>query len=326
MDAARVLDRDVAEFRLRELKIRQPQRQPDTRLDAEARRRAGLTPETWDRISALRLPGIFSEPTSRRIYPAGDLAANVVGFVGSEGTGLGGVEYAFQDALAGTPGQVTYERGPGGRVIPTASNSLTEAQGGTSVRLTIDRDIQYVAQQALAQKVAQSRADSGTIVVMDPRTGHILARATAPTFDPNKVATATDANRGNRALANVFEPGSTSKLMTIAAVKMREDYDKARFLPNGGAGPSPDDLRKEEEAKNEAAAKAATDAEAAKAAEAEAAAKAAAAVASQGKATPLPCSAVALPRLALPAREPFIDLRYLVREGASAMGAGGGKR
>ena len=178
----------------------------------------GLTPETWERISELRLPGIFSEPTSRRVYPAGDLAANVVGFVGGEGTGLGGIEYALQDQLAGTPGERTYERGPGGRVIPTASNSVTEALAGSTVRLTIDRDIQYVAQQALAERVAQSRADSGTLVVMDPETGQILALAASPTFDPNRAASATDANRGNRALTDVFEPGSTAKLMTLAAV------------------------------------------------------------------------------------------------------------
>lgn len=178
----------------------------------------GLTPETWDRIQELRLPGVFSEPASRRIYPAGDLAANVVGFVGSDGAGLGGVEYAYQGQLAGAPGTQTLERGPGGRVIPTGANSLTEATSGTTVRLTIDRDIQYVAQQAIAKRVAQSRADSGTIVVMDPRTGEILALATVPTFDPNKAASATDANRGNRALTHVFEPGSTSKLMTLAAV------------------------------------------------------------------------------------------------------------
>ena len=178
----------------------------------------GLTPETWDRIDALRLPGIFSEPTSRRVYPAGDLGANVVGFVGAEGTGLGGIEYAFQDQLAGTPGEQTFERGPGGRVIPTGANSLVAATGGTSVRLTIDRDIQYVAQETLAAKVAQAHADSGSIVVMDPRTGQILALATSPTFDPNRAASARDANRGNRALTNVFEPGSTSKVMTLAAV------------------------------------------------------------------------------------------------------------
>lgn len=178
----------------------------------------GLTPETWDRISELRLPGIFSEPAARRVYPAGDLAANVVGFVGAEGEGLGGMEYAFQEELAGAAGSQTYERGPGGKVIPTGANSVTDAQAGTTIRLTIDRDIQYVAQEEIARKVAQSRADSGTLVVMDAKTGQILALATAPTFDPNDATSATDANRGNRALTNVFEPGSTSKLMTLAAV------------------------------------------------------------------------------------------------------------
>ncbi len=178
----------------------------------------GLTPETWDRISALRLPGIFSEGTTRRIYPAGDLAANVVGFVGSDGKGLGGMEYAFQTELAGAAGTQTSEHGPGGRVIPTGANSVTDAQAGTTVQLTIDRDIQYLAQQALAEKVAQAHADSGTLVVMDPTTGEILALATAPTFDPNMPASGSDADRGNRALTDVFEPGSTSKLMTLAAV------------------------------------------------------------------------------------------------------------
>lgn len=178
----------------------------------------GLTPETWDRIAQMRLPGVFSEPTSRRVYPAGNLAANVVGFVGAEGAGLGGIEYAFQDELVGVPGELTYERGPGGGAIPTGAQSLTEAEGGTSIRLTIDRDIQFVAQKALTAKVAQAQADSGTLVVMDPETGQILALATVPTFDPNKVASASDRNRGNRALTEVFEPGSTSKVITLAAV------------------------------------------------------------------------------------------------------------
>jgi cell division protein FtsI (penicillin-binding protein 3) len=178
----------------------------------------GLTPETWDRISELRLPGIFSEPAARRVYPAGDLAANVVGFVGDEGTGLGGMEYAYQKILAGAPGQSTYERGPGGGIIPTGANSTTDALAGTSIQLTLDRDIQYIAQQEISRQVRQARADSGTVVVMDPLTGHILALATAPTFNPNKAASATDRNRGNRALTDVIEPGSTAKLMTLAAV------------------------------------------------------------------------------------------------------------
>lgn len=86
-----------------------------------------VTPETWEQISALRLPGVFSQDTSRRIYPAGDLAANVIGFVGNEGSGLGGYEYAFNEDLSGTPGKSTYERGPGGRAIPTGSSVRVDA-------------------------------------------------------------------------------------------------------------------------------------------------------------------------------------------------------
>ncbi len=178
----------------------------------------GVSPETWDRIAELRLPGIFSEPASRRVYPAGDLAANVEGFGGAEATGRGGNEYAYQAELAGVAGELTYERGPGGRVIPTGANAAVEPVPGTSVQLTIDRDIQYVAQEEISRAVAQSQADSGTIVVMDPTTGEILALATAPTFDPNAVALTDAEDRGNRALNEVFEPGSTSKLITLAAV------------------------------------------------------------------------------------------------------------
>lgn len=177
-----------------------------------------ITPETWDRISAMRLPGIFSETTSRRVYPAGDLGANVVGFVGAQGEGLGGVEYALDAELAGANGTRTTERGPGGKTIPTGEQSTTEATAGSTVELTIDRDIQFIAQRALAQKVRQAQADSGTLVVMDVRTGEILALAVTPTFDPNKAGTADPDTRSNAALTQVFEPGSTAKLMTLAAV------------------------------------------------------------------------------------------------------------
>lgn len=177
-----------------------------------------LTPETWDRINELRLPGIFSEVTSRRVYPAGDLAANVVGFVGDEGHGLAGLEYAFEDSLVGTPGETAYEKVPGVGAVPMGEGTTTEAEPGADVRLTIDRDIQFVAQQTLAEQVQASHSDSGTIVVMDPHSGNILALATAPTFDPNDPGASDAENLGNRALTDVFEPGSTAKLMTLAAV------------------------------------------------------------------------------------------------------------
>lgn len=177
-----------------------------------------LTPENWQRIADLGLPGILKEGTSKRIYPSGSLAANIVGFVGADGKGLGGLESGMQDVLAGTDGTQTYERGQGGRAIPTAQHTKVEAVGGSTVKLTIDRDIQYAAQKAIAAKVAESRAESGTVVVMDPHTGKILALATAPTFDPNDISKSRSSDLGNRALSDVFEPGSTAKTMTMAAV------------------------------------------------------------------------------------------------------------
>ena len=177
-----------------------------------------LTPEAWQRIADLGLPGILKEGTSKRIYPSGSLAANIVGFVGADGKGLGGLESGMQDVLAGTDGTQTYERGQGGRAIPTAQHTKVEAVAGSTVKLTIDRDIQYAAQKAIAAKVAEARAESGTVVVMDPHTGKILALATAPTFDPNDISKSRSSDLGNRALSDVFEPGSTAKTMTMAAV------------------------------------------------------------------------------------------------------------
>ncbi|TAK71107.1 MAG: penicillin-binding protein 2 [Actinomycetota bacterium] len=176
------------------------------------------TPAQWADVRALGQPGIFSEPSTKRTYPAGELAANLIGFVGADGKGLGGLEYGLQSELAGKDGSRTYERSAGGGEIPTADDSEIAAQPGLDVNLTINGDIQWVAQQALAQKVKQSHADSGTAVVMNPRTGEILALATVPTFDPNQPAEAAVADRGNRALSDVFEPGSTSKVMSLAAV------------------------------------------------------------------------------------------------------------
>lgn len=177
-----------------------------------------VTPQTWQRISALRLPGIFGDDTARRIYPSGELAANVIGFVGDEGSGFGGYEFAFNEELDGTPGKSTYEKGPGGRAIPTGASVRVDAQAGIDIELTIDRDIQYVAQQAIAEAVESADAKDGTVVVMNPQSGQILALATVPTFDPNSPRQSPLENRNNRPLTSVFEPGSTGKVMTLAAV------------------------------------------------------------------------------------------------------------
>jgi cell division protein FtsI (penicillin-binding protein 3) len=178
----------------------------------------GITPELWAKVAALSLPGVFSEVASTRVYPAGSVAANVVGFVRADGHGGSGLEYGFDRELAGTPGSQTYQSSAGGTEIPTADSTSVDPVAGMGIRLTIDRDMQWVAQDAIGKQVAAAKADSGTVVVMDPRTGQIYALATVPTFDPNKPASAAQSDITNRAVSEVFEPGSTSKIMTMSAV------------------------------------------------------------------------------------------------------------
>ncbi|MDQ1601541.1 MAG: hypothetical protein QOD68_3015 [Actinomycetota bacterium] len=185
-----------------------------------------VTPATWRKVSALDhpdpdiegLPGIYAEQTSKRVYPAGQVGANIVGFVGADGKGLGGIEYALDSTLAGRDGTATYELSAGGRRIPSGVDTERDAIPGTDVRLTLDRDIQYVAQKAIAKAVASSQAQSGTVVVYDPKSGDLLAVATAPTFDPNDPGAAPAEDRGDRPLTEAYEPGSTGKIITASAL------------------------------------------------------------------------------------------------------------
>jgi cell division protein FtsI (penicillin-binding protein 3) len=176
-----------------------------------------VSPQTTKQILALDLPGIAAQATKKRIYPAGEVAANVVGFVGSDGKGLGGLEYQYQNLLAGKDGQLTVEVGHNGQVIPDGVGAATAAVQGQSIELTIDRDIQWKAQQAIAAQVKATGADGGSVIVMQPRTGQILAMATVPTFNPTNPGASPAQSRGNAALSDVFEPGSTNKVITMSA-------------------------------------------------------------------------------------------------------------
>lgn len=177
-----------------------------------------VSPETWDAVASLDLVGIFGQKTTKRHYPNGELAANVLGYVRADGEAGAGLEYGLDSELRGQDGQKIFESGIGGRPIPTGSDREREPVPGTSVQLTIDADLQWVAQRALEERVKESQADSGTVIAMDPRTGEIKALASVPTMNPNFPANASDANRNNRAVTEVFEPGSTSKIITMAAV------------------------------------------------------------------------------------------------------------
>ena len=177
----------------------------------------GVHPDTARAVLALERAGIGTLPETKRVYPNASLGAAVVGFVGREGDGLGGIEYALDGALAGKPGEELVEEDTQGRRIPAGEHSVTPPVAGTNQVLTIDRDIQWQAERAIAAQVKKTRAKSGQIIVMDIRTGEILALAVAPTFDPNRPTAAPPELRGNPALSQVYEPGSVNKVITAAA-------------------------------------------------------------------------------------------------------------
>lgn len=191
------------------------------------------TPQVWKQIKDLKaaltakgekdkstvnvLAGVFADPSSKRIYPNQDLAAGILGWVNDDGKGGGGVEQEFNQDLAGKDGKIRYAQS-GGRLVPTAGSAETPAVPGSDVELTIDRDIQWAAQNAITEQVKESRADRGYVIVQDTRTGEILAMANSPGFDPNDLSKADPNALHNWAVEDAFEPGSTAKIMSMAAV------------------------------------------------------------------------------------------------------------
>ncbi|MEY2814889.1 MAG: hypothetical protein RIS05_637 [Actinomycetota bacterium] len=188
-------------------------------------------PSVWNRLSLAiekynselsnqdygkRIAGFFPERNYVREYPSGNLVSSLVGFVRKDGIGASGIEQSMNSSISGIPGAYSYARGRGAE-IPGSQSEIVAAQAGTTVRLTIDRDIQWVASKAIAEAVKSSRASSGTVIVMDPKTGAILAHATAPTFDPNNTKSVSLDLMRNPSVQDVYEPGSTGKVMTLAA-------------------------------------------------------------------------------------------------------------
>lgn len=191
------------------------------------------TPQVWKQIKDLKsalatksgtdpgtanvLAGVLSVPTTKRVYPNGDLGAGILGWVNADGKGGGGVEQQLNSLLAGKDGKIRYAQS-GGRQVPTVGSTETPAVPGSDVELTIDRDIQWAAQQAITEQVKESKADRGYVIVQDTQTGQVLAMANSPGFDPNDLSKASSVNMGNAALQDAYEPGSTAKVMSMAAV------------------------------------------------------------------------------------------------------------
>lgn len=163
-----------------------------------------------------RLFGFFAERIYSREYPEGELGAAVVGFVNQAGQGAAGLEYSMNSTLAGINGEYTYSNA-GGTIIPGTQKITAEERRGNTIRLTIDRDVQWVAQESIRKAVKNSRALSGTVIVMDPATGHILAHASYPSFTPGKTQGVDPYHWKNPSVQEVYEPGSTGKVITFAA-------------------------------------------------------------------------------------------------------------
>jgi cell division protein FtsI (penicillin-binding protein 3) len=170
--------------------------------------------ETADRIRALNLRGIYFQKESRRFYPKRELAAQVLGYVGMDDEGLSGIERQYDEKLRGKPGRMLISVDAHRKWFGSVEK---QPEAGANVVLTIDQQIQYIAERELAAAMAETHAIGGTVIVQNPHTGEILALANQPTFNPNRTREITPERLKNHAVSDVYEPGSTFKVVTISA-------------------------------------------------------------------------------------------------------------
>ena len=170
----------------------------------------------YRQIKKLDIPWLFYDPRPARTYPSGAVAGGILGFLDPDGKPLEGIELAQNACLAGKDGEETFEKGVDGIKIPSSAITTKAAVPGKKIVLTINADLQYFAQQVLTANVAKLQADWGTAVVIEVKTGKILAAADAPSYDPNEPSKSSVENRGSRVFRTSFEPGSTMKMVTAA--------------------------------------------------------------------------------------------------------------
>jgi cell division protein FtsI (penicillin-binding protein 3) len=174
-----------------------------------------VSPEEEARIRDLGLKGIGVLKESRRFYPKREMMGHVLGFVGVDNTGLSGLEFTYDSQIRGRKGKVLIQRDARRNVL--TSHVEREATAGATLELTIDQFLQNIAERELLAGIAENRAAGGAIVIMDPDNGEILAMANAPTFNPNAYTRAPEQARRNRAIQDLYEPGSTFKIVTASA-------------------------------------------------------------------------------------------------------------
>jgi len=187
--------------------------------------------ETYNAIRDLDIPWIFFDQFEDRLYPMGAVAGNVLGFVGSDGTPLAGLERQYNTCLAGVDGQETFERSAEGVRIPTSNQTTQPTEDGGVLNLSIDANLQFFAQQVLADTVNELSARWASAIVVEVETGRILAAAEAPTVDPNDPAAVPAADRGSRIFQAAFEPGSIMKAVSSSMVLDTGTADEYDTVP-----------------------------------------------------------------------------------------------
>jgi len=176
-----------------------------------------IDPEQAKKIRAARLSGIGLTQESKRFYPKGSLAAHVLGISGIDNQGLEGIEVAYDGDLRGVPGRIIIETDARGKELPQALHSYVPPVEGNSLILTLDEVVQFIAERELERAMVKTQARAGNVLVLDPKSGEILAMAARPTFDPNRYDEYPDSNRRNSVISDTFPPGSTFKPVTAAA-------------------------------------------------------------------------------------------------------------
>ncbi|WP_426225669.1 peptidoglycan D,D-transpeptidase FtsI family protein [Pseudarthrobacter sp. DSP2-3-2b1] len=177
-----------------------------------------LKPDVEDRISKLQIPGIVTEGVSKRVYPNGSVAGGIIGFLQDGSTGQAGIEQTQDELLRGVDGKRLFEIGADGLRIPVGVDELTPPEDGKDVRLTLNADLQYFAQQAIQSQSDKQGAEWGVITVMDAKTGNIVAMADTNSPDPNDPGRVAAKDRGVRSVTAAYEPGSVQKMITVAAL------------------------------------------------------------------------------------------------------------
>jgi cell division protein FtsI (penicillin-binding protein 3) len=221
-DPAQIADRSAAARALAAIVHTDPADARTTESEIASRLAAGhnfawiarrVRPEVATRVRALNMKGIFFQKEFQRFYPDNDIAAQVLGYVGVDDNGLGGIEQKFDDELHGSPGEMLTAMDARRQVLGSSEH---EPEPGRNMVLTIDENIQFMAEKALEHAMARTQALNGTVVVQDSHTGQILALAIRPSYNPNDFRHTTPDRLRNHAVSDVYEPGSTFKLVTYS--------------------------------------------------------------------------------------------------------------